>query len=644
MTLVSVHAHPEFFVLVLLQVLCLGTFALGVGSLLGLRGLTALGWGAFIIFAASYLSYEACRALALSLSWFVAISGGLTYLLITGFRRARPFKPYTPSHAPTTKAMAWVGLGTLTLAIVWMRTLSGFSPNASAQFFQGWDPLYIRASVSAGHFIPVEDMGFGEGFLTSALHYAPNTRGLTTLLALAGFPNEYAGYVATSSFALAAGLAALVDALRDSRVGIVVFIVLFLAFAAAYQPLTNHIFGASSDEMLFFAAALAANCLHSPSQLSAVKRWTAVFAALAIGTAGRNYGAFFAVIALGPLGFLLWQRRGTVRPDRFVLGLGFILVTPEVLKLCLAGDIYYPRQRLPELFPWSWERFATGTLCDWGVIYERSAGAYGPSVLGFHVLALLVAAAYFLRERRPLRLLRVSGPWLFLLLPMLLEIMSGFRKDVAYSKIYLGAAWVFAWMPAHIIRELLAVSSASIGRAPRQLGLGLAVTALVIIFVLLGTGHGHGYYRFFSGREILTKLERWWQAGSSGIDENVARLARNELVQYGLPPPEKWRVMYFHYEPGISLRWHMGGDFFNDLDFWSDPVQSVFHPGMGVEEFLNATGRPALYLSLGTQPRYQPFVEYPLREQFWAELKNWENLNCFAHAIETDGAVLLIPR
>jgi hypothetical protein len=540
--------------------------------------------------------------------------------------------------------LALLAAAGLAFPIVWVRTLSGFSPNASAQFFQAWDPLFLRASLAHGRYLGIEAMGFGEGFLTSALLYAPNTRGLSTLLALGGSSDLYASYVAAGSFTLIAGLWLLLDALKQSRLAVALFTFLFLTYAASYQPFTNHIFGASSDEQLFFAAALAAHSLFATPGLDHPGKWGVAFVALALGVSGRNYGAFFAAGLLVPLTVTAWRRSTALHKLAPFLALGAVLMTPEVLRLSAAATLFYPRARLPELFPWSLERFGWGSLCDWGLLYEQSPNSYALSLLGLYIVVLGLVSAQLSWMRRTDLLPSIAAPLIFLVLPLLLELISGFRKDIAFNKIYFGSCWIFAWLPAYALLRLANVATVSGRYSPITVARLLATATVVGVTFVILQGYGKGYYKILSAAENQAKISRWWNSDSSGIDESIARkaLALTRATETDLLTGR--RVMYFHYEPGIGLRWFLGGDFFADLDFWSLAVQQRLNPEMGVVEFLNKFDRPMLYLSLGPKPLYQGLVTYPHQTRLWRELQGWRMLNCFSHVIEQDGALLLIPR
>lgn len=635
------HAHPEFFAAVCLQVVLLLALAAALGRLVPLRGFPAMGWGAYALFSATYLSYEICFTFAVPLAGFPLLTGGFLAILVAVLRRCLPPRPATPAPIGWLPLLAAAGLA---LPLLWVRTLNGFSPNASAQFFQAWDPLFLRASVANGRFLGIEAMGFGEGFLTSALLYAPNTRGLSTLLALGGSSDLYASYVAAGSFSLVAGLWLLLDALKQSRPAVALFTFLFLAFAAGYQPLTNHIFGASSDELLFFAAALAAHSLFATPGLDRPEKWAVAFAALALGVSGRNYGAFFAILLLLPLAVTVWRRSTALRELAPSVALGSVLMMPEVLRLCTAATLFYPRTRLPELFPWSLERFGWGSLCDWGLLYEQAPGSYAPSLLGLYIVILGLVSGQLWRMHRTDLLPSLAAPLLFLAMPLLLELASGFRKDIAYSKIYFGSCWIFAWLPAYALLRLANVAPLAGCRPPISAARWLVAATVAGVSLVILQGYGKGYYRILSAAEFQAKITRWWEADSSGIDESIARKALAWSGARGTDLLAGRRVMYFHYEPGIGLRWFLGGDFFADLDFWSLAVQQRLNPEMGVAEFLDKFDRPVLYLSLGPKPHYQGHVTYPHQAKLWRELQDWRMLDCFSHVIEQDGALLLIPR
>jgi len=277
------------------------------------------------------------------------------------------------------------------------------------------------------------------------------------------------------------------------------------------------------------------------------------------------------------------------------------------------------------------------------LLYERAPGDHGPSVLGTYLVLLAVAAGYCLRSRRADQIAPLFAPLVFFLLPLLLELVSGFRKDVAYSKIYFGSAWLFAWLPAYVVLRLGAIPPVASRIRPLALARVLAAVVAGSLGAVFLRGYGEGYYRVLSAGEFRTKVGRWWDEQSSGIDESIARKAVARGQDGGAHGISGKRVMYFHYEPGIGLRWYLGGDFFRDLDFWSRPVQDRLRPDAGVVELLEQFDRPILYLSLGPRPAYQNFVSYPHHARLWRELQAWRELDCFRHVIEQDGALLLIP-
>ena len=80
--------------------------------------------------------------------------------------------------------------------------------------------------------------------------------------------------------------------------------------------------------------------------------------------------------------------------------------------------------------------------------------------------------------------------------------------------------------------------------------------------------------------------------------------------------------MHFYYEPGMGLRYFIGGDYFKDYDFWSEDVQSKLDEAVPIEKILEDLKYPNLYVlsSYG----YGNWMETESYKNYLDEIKSFE--------------------
>jgi len=89
-------------------------------------------------------------------------------------------------------------------------------------------------------------------------------------------------------------------------------------------------------------------------------------------------------------------------------------------------------------------------------------------------------------------------------------------------------------------------------------------------------------------------------------------------------PEPHAEILYLHYEPGIGLRYYLGGEFFRDLDFWSEPVQRHVPASATFPELLRRLGHPTVYVSYADGLRYAGHVDHREWEKYRTEIEALE--------------------
>jgi hypothetical protein len=603
--------------------------SLGVGRRLEMGWPAGPAYGFLALVASSNLALFALRASGAParLLPLGGVAGAI--VLVEIIRLARPPQPKPPLDAPhlpaAGRSLYCVLVGLIALQIYLMRTIYP-GPAAGISFFQAWNPLYVDASYAAGRFLRDVDMALGPGFMTSTMYYAPNTLGLAALLRGLGLPDAYASVKVASFFCVVLACTLLLTTLRRDRLAMLVYASLLSVYLVSEHRLSLVFASHYSDEILILGGALVCYQLVRPeSETSPEARWCDAAVASTFLVFGRNYGAYFSAMILLLCTWRLWRT-----PSRWRLAAPWLLLavfSVHELWVVLAGrSLFYPRPRLMSYLPFTPEKLVLGTAVDWGFI-TPDRWVPSPNGLWLIGLAVILWARWPDRREHPVDMGSLLSPLLWLVLPLSLELVTLYRKE-PYSKLYAPSVWLPTWYPAFLLSRMPGgrASQTSRQRSARRRAARWALAGFYALVVGAFLYHGYpGFQSFASGMKVRYTA-RLFGSGWRETDGAIALGIRTTLTPDEFERIQTTRILYFHYEPGVGLRYYLGGNLFQDYDFWSDPVQSRLDVTTTLEDLLRALGGPNFYLSYGPLPIYQVQVAYPERDAIWRDLARLDDV------------------
>ena len=614
------------------------TLSLAVGRRLRAGWPAGPVFGFLTLVASTDLSLFLLRATGLPALLLPVLGVGGAVALIETIRLARPSGRDGPRSAasltPGRHWLYWTLLGLLALNLHLVRTIWR-GPTAGMAFVSAWNPLYVDASYAAGRFLRDTDMVLGRGFMSSTMYYAPNTLGLVALLRGMGIPDAHAAYNGATLLCVLLTSALLLSTLQRDRLAMLVYAALLGVYVISDERLVLAFAYGWSDEVLFLAGALVCSALFGvPPEDRAETRWCDAGLASTFLVFGRNYGLYFVLVILLLCTLRLWWESGAWRR---LLAVAWALLLSfsahEVWLVLSAGNVFYPRVRLPGIYPFTLSKLVFGTAVDWGIValdwgVVASVGQLRPNPNGLWLVGLAVTlwARWADRRGRAIGVAWLLAPLLCLVLPLSLEVLTQYRKDW-FSRLYMPSVWFPTWYPAFLLSRMPDARDVWQGPAvwlqgrAGKWGLAGCYALVVAAFVYHGAP---GFHDFRYAKTVYaTRLSgsSWGETDGGMAGAIQAALAPGEVESL-----RHARILYFHYEPGIGLRYYLGGNLFQDYDFWSDPVQSRIDDGTTLEGLLRALGGPNLYLSFGPRCTYQAYVAYPARDAIWRDLARLEEL------------------
>ncbi len=613
-------------ILIALASLCYLVVSLAVGRLVRVGGLPGAAFGFLVLAAASNLALSLFLWLGIGLSWFgwaiaviVATIAVPLRFVITGTRNARN------GDNAFYFAIA-VSVVCLFMAVNVITPL----PAAGYNFYQAWNPLYVSGAFDIGHFPWPRDINLGEGFLTSGLWYGLDTLGLIALHTwVAGGQSGVAGMAASATASILTILV-LLHPLRRDRVALLLFVFACLVFLRYGSPFMLAFANDWRDKLLPLASALAIVSVLSGNGASALVRG---YTAAAFMVFARNYGAVIAV--LWGAAFAATER---IRYRRFSWGpwiLASALLGVFTLRdviLVLNKGLFYPRISITALHPPGFAKSFWGTLVDWGLKPDPSVFQFGIPIGTVSILALAIGLFRF-RQRRTGILLLLT-PWLVLAGPLVLEAVTGYRKGVGFSKLYLCASWFFVWYPCFVLAATRGgewlLHLRPLARWRHRLPWAALLSSVLLLVVAVG-------YKSYRAGSFSTY---WKGATESYLHNNTDYEIYRQIMS--LPEAERTAVvdrpiLYLYYEPGIGLRYFLGGDFFDDRDFWSTPVQNVIADSGSLTEAWERLGCPNIYH--GYEPLthgYGNWVEYTAWRKLIPEIETLSDHQWIAQRIRVE--------
>ena len=587
-------------------------------------------FGFLILTGSANLSLYIFRPLGLPTAAFGFAVFGIC-LLIGWILRRVVFQKRAPKEPLDWFYMSVVAAMTV---ILWAGNILHPDPDANFSAQHGWLPLYVEGSFKAGHFLLIEEMNFGPG-LMSGFYYFADLIGMVSLAAWFGAGQVYPAYNASSMLAAMLAFAVLFRALRGNRLALAAFFGLSLAFFAV-DPYFRVVLGGNwGDVPMYLGGALILYYLAAGNGLK--EALLAATAASIFLVFSRHYGAFLSGVVMILLFAVAWfhGKQRDIRPW-FILGLMLITFSlREIYYIIYQPTPYYPGTWVVERAPYTFKALVLGALTDWGLLKGSDPGSLLPGWRNIYlvVLAVLlfVQRQKIVRQRR--RLLIYLAPCVVMAAPLVLQAVTGYRTNPIYSKFYIVGIFFLAWYPAYLACFLFpakALPELTVKRGAALFG----ALAVVSILVVSGVSSKVELKRLFSdgpGQYIQWAFQR------DIVDREIARRMKSALGDEASERP----VLYLYYEPGITLRHYLGGDFFKDYDYWSEAVLEKSRSANNLYELLGYFNYPNIYIGLPDKTGYVEFLADE-RRKFKAAFQAIEQMPWAEKIIEYGGAKMII--
>lgn len=586
-----------------------------VGTALRRNLFEGLALGFLLVIASTDCSYYVAREAGLSLAVFAGLSIALLTFLVAVLRQM-PILPH-----PTEPTHWWaVALVAATIwPVAWITNIVMPDPSAGYAIFQAWNPLYLSASVDAGKFLLAEQVRFGDGIAMQSLAYAADIFGPAALIVRVFGIEANAALYGAHIFAVLATLGVLSAALGNRLVAQIVFALLTLVFfkwADAYRVALGDNWG---DNVLFLSGAL--TCYYLARHRLDGDLLPAAALAASFLVFGRNFGAFYFAV-LGIVLFAMdYRHQGLKRLWIWLtVGiLGTVFALKELIQVLVYGP-YYPRAGVESDAVWDIGSRLRVIATDLGLLqHDYILNLPVPAVtISLGALAVVLLGRRFKSEDAP-SIMTMGLPLLVAVLPVLLELLTGYRARPVGSKLYIVTIFLLSWYPAYLA---CALPTFALPRVPGKLIAAGALSACVVIA-------GGGYVAVTWLQKKIESRGGWndyseW-VFQSYRNNNADLIIAQQIAARGPAYLENVRmrpILYFYYEPGIGLRYFLGGDITDDWDFWSVPVQERLAQASSLTDLMDALDWPNI--SVGYKPFVTPVktAQYPAWTKFKTELEN----------------------
>jgi len=570
-------------------------------------------WGFLILAGSADLAIFISRTLELPTTVFgplvLAICAIIVFVLRTSFFPTRQ----VVEQVSKTYVAVLVVLG----GVIWAGNILHPMPDSGFSSHHGWVPLYIQESFSLGRFITIEDTAFGEGVMT-ALFYPADLLGLVALSGWLGADEVYPAFNAGSIAATLLMFGVLVRSLRESPGALVFFFILTMVMFG-FDPLFRTVLGGNwGDVLMYLGGALI--CYYF-SQCERVERAIVLAATASVFLVfARHYGAFYSAIIIASCFLVSWGylRQRAFIPWLIIAGLWSTLSLRELYYLFGRFTQYYPGSWLAERHILSPEGHFLGALTDWGLIDGTDLSLSGLSIRALYILVLAAVLWKLWPQIKQNKLLTISiiFPMLVLLAPLVLQIVSGYRTSINYSKLYILGVFFFAWYPAFLLTRLASHEGTYAlwhkFRMPIVTGGTLVILSLCTVFF-----HQMNPQRFIS-HDLETTLDKLFEGRI--VDRDMVTRLRVELSQEEIKDVINHPIMYVYFEPGTSIRLYLGGGFIKDLDFWSVPVGEQAKKATFMGDLLEKLNYPNIYIGLMQNGKISGYPD-AVRRKFIAEIE-----------------------
>jgi len=591
-------------------------------------------WGFIVLSGSTNLTIFLSRAFELPISWFGYLA--LIFILVICLTlRWLCFRlPVRQIRYEKTYIFVLIFLS----AIIWAGNILHPFPDSGFSSHHGVIPLYIQESFSTGRFITIEDTAFGEGLMTS-LFYPADLLGLVALSGWIGIGEVYPAFNAGSIAATILTVAILASSIRDHKIALLALFFLILINFAFNSFFRTSFGGNWGDVLMYLGGALV--CFYI-SQGSRIERAFLIGSVASIFLVfSRHYGVFYSAFIIT---FCFFASRETqkdwgFKPWFVVVAMWCALSLRELYYLFGDFTQYYPGSWHLQQRPWTFEELFFGSLTDWGLFdfSEVSLSSISVRSLYILVLAIVIWRAYEEKKINKQWVISIFAPFLVLVAPLALQILTGYRTNASYSKTYILGIFFFAWYPAYLLTHLeLGQFKMMLGRQYNQMAMAL----LLLITVVLGWTVNDKINTEMFYKETLEKsLEQVFRKNIP--DREIVTALRRELSADELLEVINTPIMYVYYEPGTSLRLYLGGDFLKDLDFWSVPVQKKLIASNSFEELIQYFEYPNVYIGLMRNGKVPDFG-FPVKASIFAEIENYKTASWLKKAIEYDTARFFI--
>ena len=570
---------------ILIAVIVLLSFGGVISIFLRRPVLEGMALGLLFAAASSGVAFYISREFGLSLGAFIFLCCIFLILLIIGMRKLVFTIPFRGRSAGFS---IWIVVLTVSTLICCIRLLTPF-PQAGYSIFQGWNPLYLVSSVEQGRFLTISDMAFGPGFLARTAAYPTDSFSLSALLHITTGISAQSSILAASISSVIAAFSILSFSLRRSPLALFGYSVLFLFFLRYgiffRTPLTDNIV----DHITYLAGATAIYYISSgeAGRVARIGSSIALATAVISRPSGAVYSALFAIN-----GFITDLKKGVLRQNLsawifFSVVLG-IMSFREIILLW-QGGIFAARPRILEIYGPSLSKSFWGALTDLGIIPHPHIFSFSIPMLSFAALTLVIVVLVK-REKimvRPRIIAIYLAPTLILLAPILVEIITGFRKHPYGSKLYYISIFFYSWYPWWLVSRFKLMQW-----WPKNFDLVLKYITIAGFCVL-----------FLASKLNFDYLvDRYtWAVSTYKANETDSLMAN--AIKLSVPNEKLFKqivdtpIIYFYYEPGAGLRYYLGGKFFSDYDFWSDSLQKIIQETNNFEDVLKHLKYPNIYIS-----------------------------------------------
>lgn len=585
-----------------------------IGFALRSYQIVGVAWGFLILSASADLATFISRSTELSTAYFGPVVLLIVIAIVLLLRISYFFQHTVKKQIDKAYLIVLVFFGTM----IWAGNILHPYPDAGFSSHHGWVPLYIQESFSMGRFINIEDMAFGEGVMT-ALFYPADLLGLVALSAWFGESEVYPAFNAGSITATLLMFGVLAQSLRENSVSLVLFLILTMVMFY-HDPFFRTVLGGNwGDVLLYLGGALV--CFYLGRSVE--DKYALILAALAslFLVFGRHYGAFYSAIIVTICLFISWldSRKIELKPWLIIGSLWGTFSFRELYYLFGDFTKYYPGSWQAERHLLSLEDHLLGAFTDWGLIDGAALSSINISIRALYFIVLVFTLWKLFPQIKSNKLLIVCmlSPLIVLLAPLILQIVTGYRTNESYSKLYILGVFFFAWYPCFLLNRLeIYKEGFSIRRRLKKrvlvLGSFLFLSLGVIFFQYAKLDNVFAY-------DLKSSLKNLFD--DKIVDREIVTQLRKELSDSDLEDLINRPIMYVYFEPGTSIRLYLGGEFFKDLDFWSVPVGKEAELASSMSDLLDRLNYPNIYIGLTSNGKISGYPD-SIRKYLIEELEN----------------------